>query len=292
MKTKRLNARKLMLSLCCVFMAAIFAMPFVFCLGKTTINSFANEEDEDGDIELEEEDKQTLYNMILEIESEIDVQASLEEQIDYFYLACSANPDIDQESMEISLAELTDLKSTYENYRESLDTYFNSQNVSVCGMNKLRRLGKLVVKIALACVRSKLYAIGFDLTTECLTHAVYNEVYDSIFSPVYYYKIYDSIEYDDIVNDSFKDGNISFNSLDNKLERDLYLAIHEFSYTKYTDDDGNCKAKIEDTYYFDYMSLKNNSYIKDVIAIINNFGYMLFKYDVLTQYKINIILNV
>lgn len=293
MKPKRLNFHKLILSLACLLMAVLLALPFVLNSGKTAITTFADDDDEEeADIELDSEDEVTLYNMILDIESEINVLDSLEEQIADVYYYYSEYPDIDEESMYIYYKELTDLKSTYENDREALNTYFEQQNVSVCSLKRVRYFSKLIIKIALACVGAKLNILGLNLTTECLTHAVYNEVYDSVYSPMFSFKIYDSIEYDYIVSDDFPKEQVSFNNLDNALEIDLFLSIHDFSYTKYFDDDGNCKAEIEDIYDFKYQSLEEGDYEDKVIAIINNIGYILYKYNVITQYKNIIILNV
>lgn len=105
---------------------------------------------------------------------------------------------------------------------------------------------KSISKAAVSAVKAWFNYNGYLLSAELLTHARENKVHNSLYTPINGYRVKQSPVYSKIMKLSSRSGTDAFPNSGTVAQRDLYYAIHKFSWSKH-----NNKLTIIDKYDFE-----------------------------------------
>lgn len=157
---------------------------------------------------------------------------------------------------DFSEEQISQIKSLISSLKKQISEYdIVSYNLKINEHNSLENLNKnnihsasntyAIPKAAVSAVIAWFNYNGYKLAAELLTHARENKVYNSLYSPINGYRVKQSPVYSKIIKLSSKSGTDSFPNSGTVTQKDLYYAIHEFSWSKH-----NIRLTIIDKYDF------------------------------------------
>ena len=120
-------------------------------------------------------------------------------------------------------AKIMNLIATLEEMRDEYTLY--ASGISTCKFH-------LIYSPAVAAVIAYFNSKGYDLSAELLTHAKQNTVVNTNYVPVNGQRVKQSNVFTSIAKATKTSGSASFPNEGNSVQKDLYYAIHAFSYTK------------------------------------------------------------
>jgi hypothetical protein len=179
--------------------------------------------------------------------------------------------------MSSNINDITKLEQLIDTASELLSTY-NNYNTGVLSFSTQ---SNPVYATAVAAIVSWFSLQGYMLSAECLLHAESNTVLDSIYYPNYGSRVGSSTITTNIKSGSATSGSSAYPNSGTVVQKDLYYAIHAFSWTK----SSNNVVTINDRYDFEldllnaYNGLANTAV--NVMALAQGAGYI-------TPYKIKI----
>lgn len=230
-----MNKLKFKYKIKCVYVLVFMLIwpSFVFAANDNVETQF-NKVDIKNNIKLIEDDLKNMGTSVI---------GELNKSIEYYKSLLSSEYLNEEQITQINslISGLHKQIYEYENYTKNL-----TQNEYKPSEYKIRGIYHVAYSPAVSAVISWFNAQGYVLAAELLTHAKNNNTYNSLYSPVNGSRVKQSPVYKRIIGLSATSGKAAFPNSGTVVQKDLYYAIHGFSWTKH----GYGKITILDKYDF------------------------------------------